>query len=319
MKRSKIKLSDFLTYNNLIQAFYDVKSTKKRRRDVLDFELDLGNEIKALYKELKSGAYQVSPYCHFSIYEPKERVILQPRLRDLVVQRMIYNALYDALDKKLYAHTSGTRKLKSTHYASAITQHYMRGCDANSYYLQLDIRKFFYSINTDILRSIFESKFKDKALINLLMCFAYNGVPIGNLLSGIYGLIYLTPLDNYIKRELKCKKFVRFMDDFVIMGLRREQVGVMLARIEGFLNDELGLRLSKIKINKVSQGINFVGYRTWQSKKLVRKRTIKHFKIALKANKEDSIASYLGIAKGSASYKYFKMLTNIRNKELMIA
>ena len=157
MKRIKIRFDDIVSLKALVKAFYDCKSKKKNRRDVRDFEARLGYEISKLYKELKNNEYKPSVYCEFKICEQKERTILQPKLRDLVVQRLIYNAIYDEVDKKIYYHAYGVRKSRGLHKASRLAQRYM----GDGYYLQMDIRKYFFNIKENILKRVLDRYFKD--------------------------------------------------------------------------------------------------------------------------------------------------------------
>jgi hypothetical protein len=141
----------------------------------------------------------------------------------------------------------------------------MKKYSSDLYYAKLDVRKFFYRIDRDILKTLFEKKIKDKRFVNLMVRFANmggdTGIPIGNLLSQIYALIYL---------------------------------------------NELNLELSHWTIEKISKGINFVGYRTWKSKKFVRKHSLYKFRKAL-ANKEVlSIISGIGHAVKTATVPYYR-------------
>lgn len=300
MKRIKIKLDEILSIESLVDAFYKSKKTKKNRRDIRDFEARLGYEISSLYKELKNGSYEPSPSCVFKVYEPKERDIFQPKLRDLVVQRMIYEAIYKAVDKKLYYYTYGVRKLRGMHEAGKIAQRYM---SANKYYAQFDIRKYFLNIQKEALRCELSRYFKDKKLVELMLKFCGDGVNIGNLLSGIFGMLFLARFDSYVKRELGAKKYIRFMDDFVIFDLSLEQCKWYKEKIECFLAS-VGLSLSKAKINK--NMCNFVGFRITPHYRLIRKRSIKTYKKAKKKGDNVVMKSILGLAKGSASYEYLK-------------
>lgn len=108
------------------------------------------------------------------------------------------------------------------------------------------------------------------------------GIPIGNLLSQIYALIYLNPLDHYIKRILKIKHYVRYVDDFILIGLTRDKCLGYKDEIITYLKNSLSLVLSKFTIQKIKRGVNFVGYRTWQSYKLIRKYSLCNFKRGVK-------------------------------------
>lgn len=180
----------------------------------------------------------------------------------------------------------------------------------NKYFLQLDIRKFYYSINREKLRQIISKKIKDQRFLDLIMLFADDGetnlgVPIGNLLSQLLALIYLNELDHYVKRTLKLKYYVRYVDDFVI-GLPSKEVGIFYKQqIENFINNELHLTFSKWKITPTRKGLNFVGFRTWKATRFVRKRSLYNFSKALKAEKLDSLNAIVGNTIRSATLSHF--------------
>ncbi len=186
----------------------------------------------------------------------------------------------------------------------------MRKYSGELYSLKLDIRKFFYRIDRKILKGMFEKKIKDKQFVEIMMLFTQMdtpiGIPIGNLLSQLYALIYLNPLDHFIKRELKVKSYVRYVDDFVIIGIILVEAKDMQKKLVNFIDVNLNLELSHWTIQKIKKGINFVGYRTWRSKKIIRKYSIKKFIKAVKKRDIDVMVSLIGHAKHSASLAYFR-------------
>ena len=165
---------------------------------------------------------------------------------------------------------------------------------------------------SEILRKLFEKKIKDKRFIDIMCEFTYmnadKGIPIGNLLSQIYALIYMNPVDHYIKRELKIKSYVRYVDDFVLIGLTLDEAKIAKELCEKFVQTKLNLELSHWHIQKIKRGINFVGYRTWKRIKFVRKHSIYKMKKAIKKLKIESIISLIGHAKSTATMKYYKKL-----------
>ncbi|MBW2624260.1 MAG: RNA-directed DNA polymerase [Deltaproteobacteria bacterium] len=130
------------------------------------------------------------------------------------------------------------------------------------------------------------------------------GIPIGNLLSQIYALIYLNPMDHFIKRALKIKHYVRYVDDFILIGLTRPQCLEYREVIVKWLDENLHLALSKSTIQKVKKGLNFVGYRTWQGKRFIRKYSLYKFRRAVKAGRRDVVVSLFGHAKNTQSIPY---------------
>ena len=314
---SKSKRIGFLfdktfTIDNLYQAFLTARAGKRNKRATLKFEINLGAELKSLYDELHNGTYKPRAYSQFKVYEPKERIINAPAFRDLVVQHCIYKAIYNIFDNSFIDTSYACRKGGGTHKASIYTQKEMRKYNGDLYYAKLDIRKFFYSIDREILKTLFEKKIKDKRFVNLMCEFAKmngeKGIPIGNLLSQIYSLIYLNQLDHFVKRELKIKSYVRYVDDFVAIGLTLDEAKEFKNKCEKFVQDKLNLELSHWHIQKIKKGINFVGYRTWKNKKFIRKHSMYKFKKAIKKFKLESIISLIGHAKGTNSISYFRGL-----------
>jgi RNA-directed DNA polymerase len=139
----------------------------------------------------------------------------------------------------------------------------MQQYDGNLYTLKLDIQKFFYSINRETLKSLISKKIKDGRLVDMMMLFTLKegsvGIPIGNLLSQIYALIYLNPLDHFVKRYMRIKHYVRYVDDFVLIGLERVQCVSAREQIIEFIRDALSLSLSKSTIQKIRKGHQFCG------------------------------------------------------------
>jgi hypothetical protein len=161
------------------------------------------------------------------------------------------------------------------------------------------------------MRRLLERKIKDRRLVDVMMMFAEQGeqvgVPIGNLMSQFFGMTYLGPLDEFIKRELKVKHYVRYVDDFVLFDLTRQQCDEYLATIRKFLATELRLELSKFTAAPVARGVNFVGYRTWRTRRFVRKHSLHRFTRSAKAGKLESVVSILGHARRTWSLSH---LTN---------
>ena len=222
---------------------------------------------------------------------------------------MIYNIFNPTFIDTSFA----CRKNGGTHKTSAYTQQEMRKYDGELYFIKLDIRKFFYSIDRDVLKNLFEKKIKDKRFVNLMMIFADAnssevGIPIGNLLSQLYSLVYLNELDHFVKRELKVKSYVRYVDDFVLIGLTLEEAKQAKTMCEKFVQEKLHLEFSHWQIQKIRKGINFVGYRTWKSVKFVRKHSLYKFKKSVIRKKVASIVSIIGHAKGTKTLSYFKRI-----------
>ena len=299
MKRHGHLFEQAFTRENLYAAYLDASHNKHKKRACFNFERRLAYNIDRLHQAIHDGSYRPQPYYTFTVYEPKARQIYAPAFADLVVQHAIYRVIYHIFNSGFIDQSFACRKGKGTHKAADYAQQALRESPRGSYTIKLDIRKFFYRINRSILRSQIERKIKDQRFVDLMMQFAEYGepvgIPIGNLLSQTYALIYLNPLDHFAKRVLKAARYCRYVDDFIVFGVSRSVCLDVLARIKVFIAG-LGLELSKYTIAPVRRGINFVGYRTWASRRFVRKHSLFKFSRAAKAGKLDSIVSILGHA-----------------------
>ncbi len=312
MKRTGGLFHQAFTPENLYLAYLDARRGKRGKRACFEFEVNLGANLAALHDEIHAGAYRPQPYFKFTVYEPKPRTIHAPAFRDIVLQHAVYRLIYPLFDRCFIASSFACRKGYGTHRASDYTQRALRAYAGDLYYLKLDIRKFFYSIDRLILRKLIEAKIKERRFVDVMMLFATTeeplGIPIGNLLSQIYALIYLNPLDHFVKRDMKVRHYVRYVDDMVLVGLSREQALDYKERIVAFLKARLQLELSKSTLQRVRRGVNFVGYRTWRSRRFIRKHSLYKFRRRLAAGDQAAVVSLLGHAKVTGSLPYMLKL-----------
>ena len=313
MKRVGNLYARTLTPEALRHAFHMAARHKHSKRGCFNFEKHLASNLDALYQELSDGSYSPRQYYTFVVHEPKRRTIYAPAFRDLVVQHAIYRVISPIFERIFIDQSFACRIGKGTHKAADYAQAALQASPPGSYTLKLDIRKFFYRINRVILRELIERKIKDARMVDLMMAFADHGepvgIPIGNLLSQLYALIYLNPLDHFIKRELGIKRYCRYVDDFVLFGVTRDYAVECQARIIAFIKDELSLELSKSTIAPISRGINFVGYRTWVSKRFIRRHSLYNYRVALRNGKTDSAISILGHAQRTHSLQHMLRLS----------
>jgi len=308
MKRFGKLFEQAFSKENFYQAYLDARKGKRGKRACFEFEVSLGANLAALHEEVHAGSYQPQPYFTFMVYEPKPRVIYAPAFRDIVAQHAIYRLIYPIFDRSFIATSFACRKGYGTHKASDYTQGALQHYSGEAYVLKLDVRKFFYSIDRPILRRLIERKIKDQRLVKVMMLFADTGgplgIPIGNLLSQLYALIYLNPLDHYIKRVLKVRHYVRYVDDMVLIGLSRDRALAYRDLIVEYLRNRLHLELSKSTIQRVKRGVNFVGYRTWKTRRIIRKYSLYKFGRKLRSGDRQAVVSLLGHAKGTDSLPF---------------
>lgn len=198
-------------------------------------------------------------------------------------------------------------------------------------------KKYFYTINKNILFNIMQSYISDKKLLELTKLFIFDdenskGIPIGNYTSQFFANIYLDKLDHFIKEKLRVKYYVRYMDDFILLLKNKEEAKQMLEEIKSFLTDKLDLELNKkTRYYPNKQGIDFCGYKIYETHIKIRKRSIKKIKNKIKIwnkqyamNKLDfhnfllCFNSFKGHIKHANCYNlYNKLVSTIDFKDLL--
>lgn len=320
MKRHGRLFESTFSVDSLYQGYLDARRHKRAKRACHQFERRIGAQIQSLHQELMEGVYRPKPYYTFTVRETKPRLIHAPAFRDCVVQHAIYCTIYPIFDRTFIDQSFACREGRGTHKAADYAQRALQQSPRGGYTLKLDIRKFFYSIDRGVLRRQIERKIKDRQLVDVMMLFADHGepvgIPIGNLLSQLYALIYLNPLDHFVKRDLGVKLYCRYVDDFVLFGLGRDSALRIRGKIVEFLRDSLHLELSKSTIAPTSRGLNFVGYRTWASKRFVRKRALYVARRAIRTSDRDALISCLGHARRTHSLRHVLRLTQSKAPDL---
>ena len=314
MKRVGNLFEETFSIDNLYEAYLVAIKGKRKKKQSHEFMVNIGTEINSLHTRIHNGTYMPDPYNRFIIKEPKEREILAPSFRDIVVQHAIYRIIYSIFNKIFIRDSYACRKGYGTHRCRDRLIEFVKSSSPNSYYLQLDIRKFFHSIDCRVLRILIEKKIKDKKLVEMIMLFTNDestlGLPIGNLLSQILALVFLNLLDHFIKERLRVKKYIRYVDDLVIVDLTLDQAKSLKETISQFLKEYYNLDLSKHIIQKIKRGINYVGFRVWRNICLIRKYSLYKCIRFFKEDRRESYVSILGHAKGTTSHSYliFKYL-----------
>lgn len=294
-------------YDVLLNSFQRCKEGKSFRDYVLAYELNLASNIANLQKRLLDGSYRPRPMREFYIYEPKVRLIQAPYFEDRIVHHAILAAVQRHIERKYYRHSYACQMGKGVHAASLQLNSWVKN-PANIWYLKLDLSKFFYSIDQAKLSDLVATYIDCPDTIELLKRFYESesgvGLPLGNVTSQMLANLFLTPLDNFVKRELKAKRYIRYMDDFIILADNKEELKLQKTRISDYLQ-LWNLKLNpKFRIEKVIKGIDFCGFRHWPDKRLIRKKTLYKINRALRKPKREVIVSYLGLTKDTQSFRY---------------
>ena len=310
-----------ISFENLYLAYCEARRGRRYRGDVLQFHKNFEEELSDIHRALKTKTWEPDPYREFlSITEVKRRIIHAPSFRDRVVHHALANITRPLFEKKYIFDSYATIQGKGTHKAVFRVQEHLRRAGAewdNVYVLQCDIAKYYPNIDHDVLMKQVKRTIRDKDVIwlweQIISGFTASGrgLPIGALTSQIAANIYLNVLDHFVKECLHGKYFVRYMDDFILLGPSKEYLWDALADIKWLLEGHLKLKLNpKTRIYPASRGIDFAGYRTFSTHILPRKRNIKAAKKRFKTlsylfNKEmislarvkASVMSFLGYVK----------------------
>jgi RNA-directed DNA polymerase len=279
------------------------KKARKRKGDQYGIRIHDRNReanIAMLHQQLRDKTYQTSPYDTFIVRDPKERVVYRlPYFPDRIAHHAAMNYLEKIFVATFTADTYSCIKGRGIHAASKVVQIALKDKSGTTYCLKLDIRKFYPSVDHDVLKKLLRKKIKDPDLLWLLdeIIDSAPGVPIGNYLSQYFANFYLSYFDHWMKEVKDVKYYFRYADDLVILSDNKQYLHQLLHDINTYLNEHLRLQVKKnYQVFPVAaRGIDFVGYVHYHTHTRVRK-SIKQAcarKLAGKPSRETK-ASYNG-------------------------
>lgn len=349
-KQIKNVYKTLCTYENLYEAYLQARKYKRYRDEVLKFSYNLEEELWDIKDELINHSYKVGGYREFYVFEPKQRLIMALPFKDRVIQWGIYQLLNPIFDKTYIDDSYGCRVGKGTLRAVQRLHYWLKQVgkkEEKFYYLKLDVSKYYYRVDHEILINILRKKIKDDEMIELLKTIinydgtlfglkvngdvnnpedrlSGKGIPIGNLTSQMFANLYLNELDQYCKRILSIKYYVRYMDDIIILSNDKKKLHEYKELIQTFVEEKLKLNLNKkTTIRPISLGIEFVGYRLWPTHIKIRKSTSMKMRKRLKYVKKQfernqlpfekvnaTVQSYMGILKHCNSFRLQNKIFN---------
>lgn len=263
-------LSDFakvIDFNSLYQSYTEARKGKRWKYAVCKYEVNVLENLMFVHFMLSAHKYRLSPYNCFIVKEPKERLIMYNSFRDKIVQHSLCdNVLEPYLSKTFIYDNYASQKGKGTHFGLDRLKYFMsryyRQNGADGWVLKCDIRKYFYSINHDVLKEQLRRLIKDRDVLWLLDMIIDStkgpGIPIGNHTSQWFAVLYLSGMDHMIKERLGIKMYGRYMDDFYLIHPDKDYLRYCLEEIKKYLVP-LGLELNqKTAIFPLTQGIDFL-------------------------------------------------------------
>lgn len=288
------------SFENLWKAACKAQKGKRFQDNVARFNFHRERELLRLQEELLSQTYRPGDYYEFTIYEPKRRMISAAPYRDRVVHHALCNIIEPIFDRIFIYDSYACRVGKGTHRA---VDRFTKFCRKTRYVLKADIRKYFPSIDHEILKELIRRKIKDKKtlwLIDLIIdssnpqepaSFYFpgddlftpferrRGIPIGNLTSQFFANVYLNPFDHFVKEQLHCKRYIRYCDDFVVLAQGKTRLHQVRERMAEYLVSlRLKLHPNKTQVFPVKEGTDFLGYRIFPTHRRVRRENIVRFK-----------------------------------------
>ncbi len=376
MKRKNNLYHNTYQIENIMNIYNSqVRLNTKNKRKIEKFEDYLVENLVLIKTILEEKKYSPQNYNIFMIKEPKARIIMSQTIQDKIINHIVSKyCLLNVFEKKLIDSNVATRKYKGTKYGIELTKKYlseMKIKHDGSYILKCDIKKYFYTIDHNVLKSKIYQKIKDKNAIDVIYKIIdstneeyininlnnikskekdrveklniteiekelkikelnkipyYNkekGIPIGNMSSQVFALIYLNDLDHFIKENLKINYYIRYMDDFILIHHDKEYLRECLKILEEKLKKEYKLILNeKTQIINIKNGLDFLGFRFYiKNNKIimkVRNHTKKRFKKKIKKmndlvnnkqKEEKELMQMIASYRGHLSYGNTKKLT----------
>ncbi len=287
MKRAGGLFEKLISIDNLQLAFWKAQHGKSGKFDVIAYRERLNQNLYDMRSNLIDGSFPIGCYHYFTVNDPKERNICAASFPERVMHHALMNVCEPVFERYAILDSYACRKRKGSLLAVKRAYGF---AGKSSAYLKLDIARYFDSIDHKILFERLERLFKEKRIlelfdriINSYETAAGRGLPIGNLTSQHFANYFIGFLDHHVKEILHCRKYIRYMDDFIIFSESKPELKELLKRVREFLNDKLKLELNpNIFLNFTASGFNFLGYRIFPDivrlSKRSKRRFIKKFK-----------------------------------------
>lgn len=310
MKSYRNLYPQIATFQNLLDAFNKARKGKRGKAGVAAFEYNLERELLRLEHELKEETWRPGGYTSFYVTDPKRRKISAAPFRDRVVHHALVNMTGPIYERQFIHDSYANQVGKGTHRAMDRCTQFVRG---NRYVLQGDIAQFFPSVDHAILRDILARPLRDEPTMRLMEHIIASGVgvldseytphwfpqdfdasdgqgsllarlrprglPIGNLTSQFWANVLLNELDQYVKRGLKCKAYIRYVDDFLLFHNDKAQLQEWKLAIAAFLDNlRLQLHPRKSVIFPSRLGVTFLGFRHFATHRRLRMSNVLRFR-----------------------------------------
>lgn len=308
----------------LFAAWKSFEHGKRRRVDVCDYRVRLIEHLSDLHRDISAGTYRHGGYSAFTVADPKPRMIHKANVRDRIVHHAIHRALAPFFEAQFIYDSYSCRTNKGTHRAVRRLAACARRESANHtktvWVLQCDIAKCFASIGHERLLSIM----REHVVCNRTMTVIeevvgsfsitpHRGIPLGNLTSQLFVNVYLNLLDQFIKRTLRARMYLRYTDDFLIVSRDKKFLETSLEHIHMFVRGTLGMELHprKVRLKTLSSGVDFLGWINFPDYRVLRPSTRHRMERALAQNpSSQTCSSYRGLCVHGDTHRLIQSLFN---------
>lgn len=327
MKKFSKTYREIITVANLLLAWEEFLVGKKKRNDVEIFRGKLMDNVFNLYNDLAEKTYRHGSYQAFNISDPKPRNIHKATVCDRLLHHLLYCEIYSYFDKQFINDSYSCRLGKGTHRAirrfSKFSGIVSKNGKKTVWVLKCDIKKFFASIDHHILKNILTKYIDDQDLLWLFgqVIDSFNtpgkinvGLPLGNLTSQLLVNVYMNEFDQFVKRDLKIKYYIRYADDFVFLSDDKKELIALRPELETFLNKHLHLTMhpKKTFLKTLASGVDFLGWVQFQDHRVLRTATKRRM---LKRITENNVPStrdaYLALLKHGNAHKLSKLVNSV--------
>lgn len=336
---------EITSFHTLMVADTHVSKGKRENTERLRFYDNREGNLEEISTLLRAGKVPKVEYHSFYVYVPKVRKVIFIDYWSKVVQRAIYDVLNPKICRTFIEHTYACVKGRGQLAAMEQLYTWMRETRTSGtewYYYKFDVAKFFYHIDHEILMDICRKKIDDPRTVDLLGYYINNdavpfgmpldanqltiteeqmlydlGIPIGGGLSHMLGNMYLDPLDQFCKRVLGIKRYIRYMDDIIILDNDKERLKGYGRRMTQFLEERLHLNFNnKTALRPVRVGCEFVGFVIYNDHVILRKSTTLRMKRTLRKTRQDYHDNLITFKEANATMQsYLAMLSHVDCKK----
>lgn len=336
---------EITSFHTLMIADTHVSKGKRENTERLRFYDNREGNLEEISALLRAGKVPKVEYHSFYVYVPKVRKVIFIDYWSKVVQRAIYDVLNPKICRTFIEHTYACVKGRGQLAAMEQLYTWMRETRTSGtewYYYKFDVAKFFYRIDHEMLMDICRKKIDDSRTVDLLGYYINNdavpfgmpldanqltiteeqmlydlGIPIGGGLSHMLGNMYLDPLDQFCKRVLGIKRYIRYMDDIIILDNDKERLKEYGRRMTQFLEERLHLNFNnKTALRPVRVGCEFVGFVIYNDHVILRKSTTLRMKRTLRKTRQDYHDNLITFKEANATMQsYLAMLSHVDCKK----